>query len=179
MDTADTHDTTAEPTNQTPQQGQGRGAGDTRSRAPEGRPGTHGQGPGAAPGTAGPGATPRATDPSSGSPEDHDVPAPKALAPPKSDTVPDQQPGDKAGNSQEDEGDHPTQAERFREKVQHGLDSVEHGDREEAERIYRSLMLDFRSLKAQDILPEEDQERMQKLYSKLHRAKRPVQDDGD
>jgi len=83
-----------------------------------------------------------------------------------------QQAHDDARQSSSGGGDpHPSPLERFRDKLDHGHEAVDKEHFQEAQRIYRSLIQEYRGLKHRDKLTDEDEQRLHTLYEKVDRAK--------
>lgn len=75
--------------------------------------------------------------------------------------------------SQTGSGDdpHPSPLERFRDKLDHGHEAADQEHFQEAQKIYRSLIQEYRGLKHRDKLTDEDEKRLHTLYEKVDRAK--------
>jgi hypothetical protein len=61
--------------------------------------------------------------------------------------------------------------DHFRQDLDKGLKAVRQEEYKRARQIYQNLVMDYRSLKANNKLDKDDQERMQELHKKVDRAK--------
>ncbi len=66
---------------------------------------------------------------------------------------------------------HPSPLERFRNKLDHGHEAADQKHFHEAQKIYRSLIQEYRGLKHRDKLTDKDEKRLHTLYEKVDRAK--------